>query len=116
MKERPYTRKFERLNPGNKCKGKLILSDDVKIKDISLGGLCIETTRRLNINNSYKIQIVSNDKKDIITPLGLLVRAKLKGTVKKKDYTLPLYEVALKFIELNDKEKLFLDKLISGLK
>jgi len=116
MKARSYVREFERLETGDKCKGKLILADDVEIKDISYGGIRIETTRRLNINNNYKIQIVSSNKKELITPVGLLVRAKLKGVTKEKDNILPLYEVALKFTGLKDSEKRFLDKLIGELK
>lgn len=116
MKARSYVREFERLKTGDKCKGKLILADDVEIKDISYGGIRIETTRRLNINNHYKIQILSSNKKDLITPVGLLVRAKLKGVTKEKDNTLPLYEIALKFISITAGEKRFLEKLISRLK
>ncbi|GMR03366.1 MAG: hypothetical protein BMS9Abin21_204 [Thermodesulfovibrionia bacterium] len=108
-------RAFERFKTGDKCKAKLILADDVTTKDISVGGILLETTKRLNINNLYRVQIVSSDSKTI-TPLALVVRSSLTGTIKKKLESLPLYQVAMKFTGLNDKEKVFLDNLIGNLK
>lgn len=74
----------------------------------------METTRRLNINNTYRIQLACSED-EIIAPMGLVVRESLKGTIKKKTSALPFYEVALKFTELKDKEKGFIDNLISNL-
>lgn len=115
MREKLISRLYKRFKTGDKCSAKLLLSDDVTIKDISLGGVLLETTKRLDIDSSYRIQIgYKND--ETIMPIGLVVRASLKGTKKKKFSTLPLYQTALRFIELNDTEKRFIDKLISEFK
>ncbi len=108
-------RAFERFKTGDKCKAKLILADDVTTIDISRGGILLETSKRLNINNVYRLQIVSNDS-TTITPLALVVRSSLIGTTKKKNDLLPLYQVAMKFAGLDNKEKKFLDNVIDNLK
>lgn len=108
-------RLFERFKTGDKYSVKLILADDVRIKDISLGGILLETTRRLNLNRKYRIQIGGvND--GTISPMGLVVWASLKSTVKKMHDSLPVYHVALKFVDLDAAEKSYLEILISGLK
>ncbi len=114
MREKLLFRVFDRFKTGNKCRAKLILVEDATIKNLSFGGVLLETTKRLNINNNYKIQMISNNN-ETITPMGLVVRASLKRTINKNNSILPLYQVALRFIELDDREKNFLDKLISKL-
>ncbi len=106
-------RVFNRFKTGNRCKAKLILADEVEIKDISFGGILLETTKRLNINKSYRIQIVSSDNNGTIIPMGVVVRALLKGHLNNGHKHLPLYQIALRFTELSKKEKSFLDKIIS---
>ncbi len=113
MTNKQSFRVFNRFKTGNRCKVKLVLADEVEIKDISLGGILLETTKRLNINNSYKIQIVSSDNNGTINPKGVVVRALLKGHSNNGHKHLPLYQVALKFTKLSEKEKSFLDKIIS---
>ena len=107
-------RLFERFKTGDKYSAKLILADDVRIKDISLGGILLETTRRLNINNKYRIQICGISD-ETISPMGLVVWASLKNTLKKMQDAVPIYHVALKFVKLNDEEKHYLEKLIMEL-
>lgn len=113
MTNKQSFRVFNRFKTGKRCKAKLVLADEVEIKDISLGGILLETTKRLNINNSYRIQIVSSDNNGTISPKGVVVRALLKGLSNNGHKHLPLYQVALKFIELSEKEKSFLNKIIS---
>ncbi len=107
---------FDRFKAGDKCKAKLLLADDVKIRDISVGGILLETTKRLNINSRYKIQIDGKLGNEKIMPLGIVVRESMKGTVKKKFDNVPVYHVALKFVALTTEEEAFLNKLISELK
>ncbi len=109
-KEKPSFRTHERFKPNSNCKAKLIYADEVAIKNISLGGILVETTRRLNVNASYRIQIIS-DESDVITPTGLVTRAFLRGTANIESNAVPLYEVALKFAKLKDDEKDFIKKL-----
>lgn len=102
----------ERFTAGDKYRAKLILADQVTIKDISISGICLETSQRLNTNNIYRIEVFST-KNERITPTCLVVRSFLKGTRKENDNTFPLYEVGLKFINLADSEKIFLGKFVS---
>jgi hypothetical protein len=105
-------RKSERFKTGNKCRGKLIVGEKIKIKNISISGICMEILQHLRINNIYKIEIVCSKNKKI-TPTGVVVWSSFRGSLKKKGDILPIYQVGLKFIELNDTDKHFLDKLIS---
>src|SRR3989338_3538320 len=113
LKEKSSFRIFDRFKPGAKCKAKLIHADEVEIKNISIGGILVETTRRLNVNTNYRIQIISSDNNEVITPTGTVARAFLRGTAhtETESNTVPLYEVALKFIGLKDSEKDFIKKL-----
>ncbi len=107
-------RKSERFKTGDMCSGKLILTEKGKIKNISIGGICMEISQHININTIYKIEIVCSKNKKII-PTGVVVWSSFKGTVKKKDDILPIYEVGLKFIKLNDGDKQFLINLSASL-
>ncbi len=107
-------REGDRFKAGNKYKGKLILADAVTIRDISISGVCLETSERLTTNNLYRIEMVDKDK-ERMTLTGVAVRSFLRGTLREKDNTVPLYEVGLKFIELKNNEKVFLEKLIKEL-
>jgi hypothetical protein len=105
-------RKSERFETGDMCRGELVFAEKGKIKNISIGGICMEISQHLTIDNIYMIEIVCSKNKKII-PTGVVVWSSFKGTVKKKDDIFPIYEVGLKFIELNDSDKQFLNKLIS---
>ncbi len=107
-------REGDRFKAGSKYKGKLILADAVTIKDISISGLCLETSERLTINNQYRIEVVDKDKEKM-TLSGIAVRSFLRGTLKEKDNTMPVYEVGIKFIELESNEKVFLQKYMNEL-
>lgn len=113
MKKQSSGRIYNRFKTGGKFRVKLILADKVTIKNISLGGILLETTKRLNINTTYRIQIISSDNNETLTPKGTVVRASLNKQINKGINSLPLYTVAFKFIELDEREKRFLDKLIS---
>ncbi len=107
-------RLFERFKTGNRYNAKLILADDVRIKDISLGGILLETTKHLIMNTKYRIQI-SSINNETITPSGLVVWASLKNSIKRNHCAVPVYHVAFKFDKLNDTDKDYLERLISEL-
>ncbi len=104
-------RAHKRFKTRSVQRAKVIDIDEFTIKDISIGGICLETSPALNISNIYRIEIVSGDDKKI-TPKGVVVRSFLKGTQKTKDETVPVYEAGIKFIELDDSEINFLKKFI----
>lgn len=108
-------RERERLKAGAEYKGRLILANTVTIKDISISGICVETSERLNTNNNYRIEMISGSKEKAALP-GKVVRSFIKGTLRQGgDEAIPFYEVGLKFLELTDNEKQFLEKFLSEL-
>lgn len=107
-------RERERLKAGAEYKGRLILANAVTIKDISFSGICVETSERLNTNNNYRIEMISSSKEKAALP-GKVVRSFIKGARRQGDDTIPFYEVGLKFLELTNSEKFFLEKFLSEL-
>jgi hypothetical protein len=117
----------------DECKAKIIFAHEVKILDISSGGMLFETTRRMNTNSRYRVQISSDKGK--MAPLCTVVRATLKGAIKSGEKgnvftlddgpeiirlkgcekTIPYYPVAVAFQDLNDNEKIFLKDLLASL-
>ena len=112
MKKQSSGRIYNRFKTSSKFRAKLILADEVAIKNISFSGILLETTKRMNINTTYRIQLVSSDNESI-TPKGMVVRESLSGQINIGINSLPLYSVAFKFVELDEREKRFLDKLLS---
>ena len=102
-------RNSERHKAGDKYKGKVILADAVTIKDISLGGIQLETIEDLTPDNVCRIEITSSDNKKI-TPLCEVVWSSLMRRMNEKDRTISVYGVGLKFIDLTDNEKQFLER------
>ena len=107
-------RERERLKAGAEYKGRLILANTVTIKDISISGICVETSERLNTNNNYRIEMISGSKEKTALP-GKVIRSFIKGALRQGNDTIPFYEVGLKFLELTDNEKQFLEKFLSEL-
>jgi c-di-GMP-binding flagellar brake protein YcgR len=105
-------RQFKRFAADPKYRAKLILADEVLLKDISLGGLSLRTSQRLSPNSTYRVELVSSDN-ERITPTVTVVRSFFKGTIDREGETLPLYEVGLKFVELNEREREFLERFIN---
>jgi hypothetical protein len=109
IKQKSSFRASDRLKPGNLCKAKFVHAGEITIKNISLGGLLVDTTKRLNVNGSYKIQLASPNIEETITPTCYVMRSFLRGSKNK----MPFYEVAFKFTQLNEKEKNFLRRILS---
>ena len=107
-------RKSKRFKTGDRCSGKLIVGKNIKIINMSFGGICVKIIEHLIIDKIYKIEIACSKSKTISLST-VVVWSSFQGTVKKKDNVLPVYEVGLKFIELTDTDKEYLDKLVSNL-
>ena len=105
---------YKRFKTANSFPAELDGSDKAKIKDISIGGLCLKTSQHLAVNNIYKIKTLSADNKEI-SQAGVIVWSYLIGTETDKGESLPCYESGLKFIDMNDSIKSSLEKFISGL-
>ena len=74
----------------------------------------METSERLNTNNNYRIEMISGSKEKAALP-GKVIRSFIKGALRQGNDTIPFYEVGLKFLELTDNEKQFLEKFLSEL-
>jgi hypothetical protein len=89
-------RRFKRLNIKNlDIKGEMAFADCIKILDISLRGLLIETDKKWNIGEEYILQIEYDGKQ---LPLrGYIVRSKLKDW-KQDDQgnNIPIYTAGMK--------------------
>ena len=107
-------RVYKRFKTANSFPAELNGSDIAKIKDISIGGLCLKTSQHLAVNSIYKIRTLSADNKEI-SQAGVIVWSYLIGTESKRGESLPCYESGLKFIDMNDSIKSSLEKFISGL-
>jgi hypothetical protein len=103
----------ERIKSDNQYIGELILASKIKILDITISGICLETSEHLTTNNIYRIELVPSNN-ETITPKCVVVWSSLRRTVKEKGYKLSIYRSGLKFIELTDSEKLYLESYIKG--
>jgi len=89
-------RRFKRLNIKNlNIKGEMANAHYIKILDISLGGLLIETDKKLNIGEEYILQMEYEAKQWLIR--GYIVRSTLKKW-KQDDQgnTIPIYSIGMK--------------------
>ena len=105
-------RKSKRYKAGTKVEGGIIFADDTSIINISGSGMRFETFHCINPKNIYQIELINKNKeKQKLT--CETIWSLLKGTQQVNDVNVPIYEVGIKFIELNDIEKQFLDKFIT---
>jgi hypothetical protein len=92
--------------------GKIIPSNDISIIKISNREMSLETPLCINTNNIYKFELVNKDKeKKRLT--CKTISSFLRRTQSENGDNVPIYEVAIKFIELTDIEKQFLDSYVS---
>lgn len=108
------TRRNKRIDVPRDFTAELILSDDVRIKNISLRGICLKTSRQLAKNNMYRIKMLSPDNREI-TPMGVVMWSSLAMKGPDSDSSLPHYEAGLKFIKLNKTLVSSLKQFISNL-
>jgi hypothetical protein len=93
-------------------RGRVIYSNDIIIKKISDSELSLETSLHINTNSVNKIELV-NKNKEKKKLAGEAISSLLRRTqIVNGDYV-PIYAVGIKFIELSDEEKHFLNKLKS---
>ncbi len=114
--EAEYTEKrlFQRYRPGNGYSAKVGHSRKSRIIDISLGGICLRSLKRLADSSKHDINIASPDKKEIMSS-GKVVRSSSVQSKSDKNQDSPSFETAFKFEEKNERFKKSLEKLIKGL-
>jgi c-di-GMP-binding flagellar brake protein YcgR len=83
--------------------GAMISATDVKIIDISLGGVSIKADRRLNIGTEYPLKL--GDKNKVMSLKGTVIWSSLVGTRKTgSGERIPIYQAGMKFTGLTEKE------------
>lgn len=87
---------------------KMAFADEVKIQNISLGGISVKADRRMNIGKEYPLKLGS--KEETITTTGRVVWALLsESKADAKGNIIPIYSYGLKFInDTNEQIKSFI--------
>lgn len=83
--------------------GRMFSAEKAKVLNISLGGMAIEISKRLEINREYSIKLESKD--DRFEFRGRVVWASLVGSLRgHEEDILPVYQAGLKFVDLFDEK------------
>jgi len=83
--------------------GKMVLAKYVKILNISIGGISLQTEKRLNVGSQYTLKIEGKGK--VITIKGMVVWSLLSESIgDTRGNIIPIYKAGMKFIDLS-KEK-----------
>jgi hypothetical protein len=102
------------LENGRKNIAKLILGKQFIIRRLSINDMRLLTKERLMTNDYYRIELTSNNNEKIKPTVGV-VNSFIKEIKEEKDGTFPIYEVSLRFIQMNENENNFIKKLIHEL-
>jgi len=105
-------RRFKRVTVTGELAGNVIYKADIVVQNISLGGICFLTEKRLNPGSKCYIELRKDDRCGFKLT-GTVVRATLKKTQKVDDDFKPLYEIAVEFSPLNKSQQEELQRLIS---
>ncbi len=106
-------REHRRIITGSHCNIDCVIADKVKIKDISIGGMCLETSKYINKKNSYSMNFVTKESGEK-TLKGNVIWSKLRKSIKYNFDIIPIYHIGIKFIEDNDGNA-YLEKLTKNL-
>lgn len=108
LKTKVEKRQYKRYTTGGNCRAELDSSDKVRIKDISNGGICLKTSQHLYTGSIYKIRMFSADNEELTTR-GVVVWSSLTGKGTDEKNSLHQYESGLRFIEIKDISRSFLE-------
>jgi len=111
MKEKRRYRRF--LIEGMDVQCRMFFTTEVKIVDISFGGVALRLNKRLNMGQEYTLKIESES--ETISLKGIVVwenMTSLIGEIKDKEF--PIYEVGIKFKEVLTGKGANLLNFISG--
>jgi c-di-GMP-binding flagellar brake protein YcgR len=83
--------------------GRMTLARDVKILDISAGGVALKASRRLNIGCEYALKIEYDDK--VLRVKGFVVWALIGDSIKDvSGNSVPVYTAGLRFIDVSEEK------------
>ncbi|MEW6584796.1 MAG: PilZ domain-containing protein [Nitrospirota bacterium] len=84
--------------------GRIAFASNVRILNISLGGVLLKADRQLHLDRTYELRLVGRGK-TLALP-ALVVRSELRESVKdNRDNIIPIYSIGMKFMKLS-KEKM----------
>ncbi len=104
-------RLYKRVITENRCWAELSDSGKIKLKDISIGGICLKTDEPLQVDSWHQIKIMSEQEKEI-NSTGRVIWS--DPSVKKNNGPL-YYESGLKITGMNDRFKSALGRVIINL-
>lgn len=107
-------RAYKRLATKSHCDIKCAVGHKQKIKNISIGGICLETSRHIGPNSIYDMKIVTKGYEEEHLK-GEVVWSYLTKSLKDNGDLYPIYNIGFKFIGQNDKKNKFLQTLTKRL-
>lgn len=113
--ERQENRRFTRYAACRNCSAELDgISGEIGIKDISLGGICLKTSKPLRSRTFHKIKCITFHGVKTSAKSVVVWSAPIKQENRDEGTSLR-YEAGLKFIGLSDHEKHSLTSMITNL-
>ncbi len=83
--------------------GTMLLAKNVLIINISIGGVCLQTEKRLNIGSQYILKIEGKGK--VLNVKGSIVWSLISGSSADSDGNIiPIYKTGMKFIDVTDEK------------
>ena len=101
-------RLYKRVSTLNGCWAELSNSGKIKLKDISIGGICLKTVEPLPVDSWHQIKILSEQEEEI-NSTGCVIRSDPSG---KNNNGLVYYETGMKITGMNDRLKSSLGRFI----
>ncbi len=92
----------------------LVIPGDGVVRNISPSGICMRTSQRLSKNSIFRIRL-GNDGPEEVEPKGIVVWTSLAGETPPQGSMRSFYESGLRFVDLNERAKKFLSKLITNI-
>jgi c-di-GMP-binding flagellar brake protein YcgR len=83
--------------------GKMVLAKSLKILNISVGGVCFQTEKNLNLGCEYTLKLEGKGK--VLTVKGTVAWAILSGSLADSGGNIiPIYKAGMKFIDVSDEK------------
>lgn len=101
-------RQFERFSVNIlDMNGKMMFARNVRIVNISMGGISFKADRRLNIGRNYIIKLKLENKDQVLTMEGSVVSSVLSESQKDSaGNVVPVYTAGMKFTRVSDESRL----------
>ncbi|MGE5893785.1 MAG: PilZ domain-containing protein [bacterium] len=106
-------RKYTRIKAIKAMGGKVLLSSDIELIDISLGGIHFVCSKRLTTNSVCTIALACGSEK--VSFRGMIVRSIFRGVRESQKDKHPVYEIAMEFSNLSDHQLTCLKRVIESL-